>query len=197
MSDELAQQTKNAFDFVQKLYFETSYLIKEIEGLLQEEEEKFLIRKPGGYSISTRSATGLEPINVDMWLMKYFTVFFAPESATENYQGLTITKLQDSLKIIVVHIVFADKEVSEPKIIFGCLRNIKSKKKEYSKFENLLIEFSYNIKKVLSKLPNIDYEDIYCSFRGEFKQVNLFSINNSDKVRSKIIEPLLELYRKS
>jgi hypothetical protein len=77
------------------------------------------------------------------------------------------------------------------------LRNIKSKKKEYSKFENLLFEFSYNIKKVLSKLPNIDYEDIYCSFRGEFKQVNLFSINNSDKVRSKIIEPLLELYRKS
>jgi len=196
MSNELAQQTMNAFDFVQKLYFETSYLIKEIEGLLQEEEEKFLIRRSGGYSITTRTSTGLDPFGVELWLMKNLTVFFAPESFTENFQGLTITKLQDSLKIIVVHIVFTDKEANEPKIIFGCLRDIKGKKKDYSKFESLMFEFSYNIKKIFSKLPNIDYEDIYCSFKGEFKQQNLFSINNSDKVRSKIIEPMLELYRK-
>ena len=33
---EIAKQIKNAFDFIQKLYNESSYLIKEIEGQLDE-----------------------------------------------------------------------------------------------------------------------------------------------------------------
>ncbi|MCL4417805.1 MAG: hypothetical protein M1371_10240 [Actinobacteria bacterium] len=196
MSDELSQQTKNAFDFVQKLYFETSYLIKEIEGLLQEEEERFMILKPAGYSISTRSSTGLEPINVEMWLMKNFTVFFTPENMTEYFKGQTITKFQDDLKIIVVHISLYDKERNQPMIIFGCIRDIVSKNKDIKKFEHALWEFTYNLKNVLSKSPNIDHDDKSYSFKGELKLVPLYSISNSDKVRSKIIEPLLELYRK-
>ena len=31
---ELIEQTRNSFDFLQKLYLEVSYLIKEIEGQL-------------------------------------------------------------------------------------------------------------------------------------------------------------------
>ena len=38
---ELIAQTRLAFEFIQKLYFEISYLIKEMEGLLAEEEEEF------------------------------------------------------------------------------------------------------------------------------------------------------------
>ena len=40
---DLPKQTKLAFDFIQKLYLEISYMIKEIEGLLYEQEEKFVI----------------------------------------------------------------------------------------------------------------------------------------------------------
>ncbi len=43
MPSELATQTRNAFDFVQKIYFELSYLIKEVEGLLQQQDDNFII----------------------------------------------------------------------------------------------------------------------------------------------------------
>jgi len=40
---ELITQTQLAFDFIQKLYFEVSYLIKEVEGQLAQEEEGFML----------------------------------------------------------------------------------------------------------------------------------------------------------
>ena len=52
----LMEQTNLAFDFIQKLHLEVSYLIKEIEGILYEEEEKFIIGRPSGYEISARSS---------------------------------------------------------------------------------------------------------------------------------------------
>lgn len=36
---EIVEQTKLAFDLLEKLYFESSYLIKEIEGILSQEEQ--------------------------------------------------------------------------------------------------------------------------------------------------------------
>lgn len=48
MDDNLIQQTKNAFDFIEKVYYEISYLIKEIEGILQQEDEEFTILKVSG-----------------------------------------------------------------------------------------------------------------------------------------------------
>ena len=62
MDKDIVMQTKNAFDFVQKLFFEVSYLIKEIEGMVQQETEEFVIVKPSGYHVTTRTSTGLEPI---------------------------------------------------------------------------------------------------------------------------------------
>ena len=47
-SQNLIRQTKNAFEYIQKLYLESSYLIKEMEGLLKEEEENFIIGRPSG-----------------------------------------------------------------------------------------------------------------------------------------------------
>ena len=42
MTQNLEMQTRNALTFVQKLYFEISYLIKEVEGLLHLEDEEFV-----------------------------------------------------------------------------------------------------------------------------------------------------------
>ena len=78
--NELVQQTKLAFDFIQKLYFETSYLIKEIEGILS--EKGFVIGKPRGYQISTRNSMGLESNLVNLWLLRKFGVFFCEKEKT-------------------------------------------------------------------------------------------------------------------
>ena len=40
---EIVEQTELAYDFLQKLFFEVSYLIKEMEGLLGEEDPPFVI----------------------------------------------------------------------------------------------------------------------------------------------------------
>jgi hypothetical protein len=58
----LIEQTRLAFDFIQKLYLEASYLVKEIEGQLAEEEEQFVFGRSGGYAVTARSSTGLEPV---------------------------------------------------------------------------------------------------------------------------------------
>ena len=36
--EQIIKQTKLAFDLVRRLYLETSYFIKEVEGILQQEE---------------------------------------------------------------------------------------------------------------------------------------------------------------
>jgi hypothetical protein len=84
---EIVEQTRLAFDFIQKLYFEVSYLIKEIEGLLAEEEEEFVIGRPSGYGINTRSSTGLEANNIRLWPLRKLAVFFVPEARTQRKNG--------------------------------------------------------------------------------------------------------------
>ena len=101
MTNDLIEQTTNAFDFVQKLYFEISYLIKEIEGQLQQEPEIFLIGRPTGYAVTTKTSTGLEPVNVEQWLSKSFTVFFCPDNLTKINRGYTITRFRDDLKLLI------------------------------------------------------------------------------------------------
>jgi hypothetical protein len=62
-----------------------SHPIKEMEGLLNEEDEEFIIGRLSGYGISKRSSTGLEANNVALWLMKTFAVFFVPQKMTEQW----------------------------------------------------------------------------------------------------------------
>jgi len=195
MDKDLVAQKKNAFDFIQKLYFEISYLIKEIEGILQEEE--LVIGRPSGYGVSTKTSTGLEANNVENWLPKSFTVFFCQKDISKMYQGITITKIQDSLKVLLIHIELFDKEINNPKITYAIITDIVSKKPKWEKFEYLLSRFAYNGKKIFSNGPNIEYEDSYCSFKGKFYTENLFSINSSEELKKKIVDPMLALYRKS
>ena len=121
MSDEseIIEQGSLAFDFIQKLYLEVSYLIKEIEGILREEEEKFIIGKPGGYSVSARSSTGLESVNVNLWLLRKFAVFFVPEDKTERKGGQIITRIDENLKVLYLRIVLNDRSVNQPTLYSG------------------------------------------------------------------------------
>ena len=100
MNTDITIQAKTAFDFIEKLYLETSYLVKEIEGILYEEEERFVIGRPGGYHISVRSSSGLETNNVKLWMPKKFGIFFVPEEKTKFKGGQTFTNIIDDLKVM-------------------------------------------------------------------------------------------------
>lgn len=196
MSNSLNSQTKNAFEFIQKLFFEISYLIKEVEGLLGQEEERFVICRPSGYGVTSRTSTGLEPMGVENWLPKSFTVCFCREDDTEFKKGQTITQFKDDLKVIIIDIEIVNRNIDEPVIVVGCLRNIKCKKtKQFNKFEHLMWEFTYNREKIFSNELKLSYEDSYFTFEGDLYREPLYSIKNSDDVFTKIIKPLLKIYR--
>ena len=196
--NEIIEQTDLAFDFIQKLYFEVSYLIKEIEGILHEEEEKFIIGRPAGYGVSARSSTGLESNNVNLWLLRKFAVFFVPKDKTEVKAGQTITKIDENLKILYLRIVLSDKNINEPAVYSGVLYNIEKKPqaKWIKKFENLMGHFEYNDDKIFKIVEKINYEDAHIKLQGELIKNNLFEINDSETIFTRIIKPSLELYRK-
>lgn len=196
--NELIEQTNLAFDFIQKLYLEVSYLIKEIEGILREEEEKFIIGKPGGYSVTARSSTGLESINVNLWLLRKFAVFFVPEDKADRKGGQAITKIDANLKVLYLRILLNNRSVNEPTLYSGVLYNIHNKLKAnwIVKFENMMAHFEYNDEKIFKDVAKIDYEDAYIKIAGELIKNNLFEINDSETILMKIINPSLALYRK-
>jgi hypothetical protein len=194
---EIVQQTKLAFDFTQKLYFEVSYLIKEIEGLLAEEEEQFIIGRPGGYSITNRASSGLDTNNVNLWLMRMLSVFFVPVELTKISGGLTTTEFRKGLKVIFLRIVLDDKDNNEPYIYFGVMNDISGRKdgKFPKKFEELIRHIEYSYSKVFTGDSSIDYEDISCKFKGKFIRVNLFDVNSSEEIIKLVITPVLKLFR--
>ncbi len=195
---EIVEQTNLAFDFIEKLYLESSYLIKEIEGILNEEEEKFVIGKPGGYGISTTSSRGLEVNNVRLWLLKKFSVFFIPKEKIVLRGGGTITKIDKDLKILYLRIVLYDKNIKEPTVYSGVLYDIEKKSETEwpSKFEQAMGNLVYNDYKVFKNIQKIDYENIYIKIQGELIKNSLFEITDSETIVKKIIKPSLELYRK-
>ncbi len=196
--NEIIEQTNLAFDFIQKLYLEVSYLIKEMEGILHEEEEKFIIGRPSGYGVSARSSTQLESINVKLWLLRKFAVFFVPEDKTILKRGQTITMIDNDLKVLYLRIVLNDKEINEPVVYSGVLYNIEKmpQDKWIKKFENLMGHFEYNDDKIFRNVEEINHEDAYIKLQGEMIKNNLFEINDSEAILKKIIKPSLELYRK-
>ena len=194
---EIAKQIKSAFDFLQKLYNESSYLIKEIEGQLSESEPKFQILKPSGYSVSARSSTGLEPNNVSLWLLRKFAVAFVEASNPDLQKGQNTTEINENLKILYFRIILDDKNQSEPHLIFGVFYEIIQTKEWVKKFENLMGQFEYVDSKLFAKFPNIDYEDGTFKIKGKFKKVNLLEIDSSDELIEKVINPSIKLYEKT
>lgn len=193
---DLIEQIDLAFDFIRKLYLEVSYLIKEIEAMLNEEEEKFVIGKPSGYGITVRRSAGLEANNVNLWLFTKLAVFFVPEERTEIRGGQQITKIDDDLKVLYLRIVLQDE--NEPTVYSGILHSMKNKgtAKWINKFENLMGHFEYNDDRIFKNPAKIDYQDAYIELKGKLIQNNLLEINNGEDIMGKIIKPSLELYRK-
>ena len=197
MDKNLNEQAKHAFEFVEKLYFEISYLIKEIEGNLQSEGEKFTIARPSGYAVTTKTSAGLEAINVANWFPRTFSVFFIPSDFTRIIKGQSITPFAKDLKIIFLHINLIDSKETKPIIIMGVLTAIKTKRsKTHSKFEHLMGYFPYNHSKIFASAPKIDHEDPYCSFEGKCFSHELFKIKSSEHVKGKLVDPVLEIFRK-
>ena len=195
----LMEQTNLAFDFIQKLYLEVSYLIKEIEGILYEEEEKFIIGRPSGYGISARSSTGLESNNVGLWLLREFAVFFIPENKKKITGGVTQTNIDKKLRVLYVRIVLNDKNVLSPTIYSGVLHDIETKpqgERFIKKFERIMQHLEYIKDKIFKDGRKIDYEDAYIKIKGELISNKLFDINDSETIMKKIIKPSLDLYRK-
>ncbi|MFC1874290.1 hypothetical protein ACFLYX_03205 [Chloroflexota bacterium] len=192
---DLIEQIDLAFDFIRKLYFEVSYLIKEIEVMLNEEEEKFVIGKPSGYGITVRRSAGLEANNVNLWLFTKLAVFFVPEDRTEVRGGQQITKIDDDLKVLYLRIVLQDE--NEPSVYSGVLHSIKNKgtAKWINKFENLMGHFEYSDDRIFKNPAKIRYQDAYIELKGKLITNNLLEINNGEDIREKIINPSLELYR--
>ena len=194
---DIIQQTRIAFEFLQKLYFEVSYLIKEVEGLLGEQPEEFIIGRPSGYAINTRSSTGLESNNVNLWLIRKLAVFFVPKTCTEVSGGITNTKFSKELKVIYLRVVLDDKEMSEPVVNAGILYDFEKKefKSRLLKFENAMGHFEYNGNNFLKTLGNEDYEDNYLKFKLNMFETKLFDLNSGDDVVKILVEPLVKLYR--
>lgn len=195
---EIVEQSNLAFGFIEKLYLESSYLIKEIAGILNEEEEKFVIGKPGGYGISSTSSRGLEVNYVRLWLLKKYSVFFVPEEKTALKGGTTFTKMDKGLKVLYLRIVFYDKTIKEPTVYSGALYNIQRKPeaKKIVKFEQLMPMIEYYEYKIFENINKIDYENLNIKLQGELIKNSLFEITDSETIVKKIIKPSLELYRK-
>jgi hypothetical protein len=201
MSDknEIIKQTKGAFDFLQKLYFEVSYIIKEVEGLLGEQPEEFIIGRPSGYGINTRSSTGLESNNVNLWLIRKLAVFFVPRASTEISGGMTNTQFSKDLKVIYLRITLDDKEMTEPVVKAGILYDLERKevKSRLLKFENAMAHFEYNGNNFFKMLGNTDYEDNYLKFKVNMFERKLFDLNSGDDVAKMLVGPMVELFRKT
>jgi len=195
---EIIKQTKGAFDFLQKLYFEVSYMIKEAEGLLGEEPEEFIIGKPSGYGINTRTSTGLESNNVNYWLMRRMAVFFVPKVYTEGTGGTTTTHFNEDLKILYLRVVLDDREITEPVVYAGVFYDFEKKEGQnrMQKFEHAMNHFEYNENKFIKKAGDGVYDDNYLKFRWNVFECNLFDLNSGSEVAKKLVEPMVELYRK-
>jgi hypothetical protein len=193
--EEMIKQTRAAFDFIDQLYRETSYLIKEIEGLLRDENEAFIIGRPSGYGISVKSSTGLEPNFVGLWGVKKLAIFFVPKDMTKVEKGQTITPMTKELKVLYFRPILQDAQLKEPHIYYGVIYDVKDKGKGYSKFEKVMGQIEYNDEKVLKDYENIQYEDAYVSFKGNLQRMHLFDLTSSEDIGKKLIQPALKLFR--
>ena len=194
---EITEQCGLAFDFIQKLYLEVSYLIKEIEGILGEHD--FVIGRPSGYQISARSSSGLEPSSVNLWLLKRFAVFFAPKDKIVLERGQTKLSIEKPAKVLYVRVILNENNNPEPLIYSGVLYDIQKQPNARwpVKFEQAMQHMQYTDEKIFkNNLVEIDYEDAYMRLKGKLIKNNLLDINNGETIRDLIVKPSLELYEK-
>ncbi|WDL97769.1 hypothetical protein [Alicyclobacillus sp. ALC3] len=189
---KLVEQTQLAFDFIQKLYMEVSFLIKEVESTLNEEEETFVIGKPsGGYAITARSSNGLEVNNVNLWLLRKLAVFFVPEAFIDTESKGT--PINESLRVIYMRIVLNDKSVTEPTVHAGVLYDFEQRK--HQRLEQCMGLFEYVEHRMFKDPEHIAFEDSNVKLRGKLMPTSLYDLNTSEDVVERLIKPTLQLFR--
>jgi len=196
--NEIKNSVNNVFAFIEKLYLETSYLIREIEGLLADEPEEFIIGRTGGYQVTFLSSKGLEQRNVVNWLARSMAVFFVPKNETDERGGVTITKIDRLAKIIYLRISLNEKEYAQPQVVFGVLSGFQKNNGPDNwpkKIEDLIGHIEYNRRSFFSNLPNVSSETQAINIYGTLSSQPLFDINNSNEIKKLIVDPALKLYR--
>jgi hypothetical protein len=66
---------------------------------------------------------------------------------------------------------------------------------KWTKFEHAMAHFEYKDEKIFQSSDAIDYEDAYMTLKGQLRTTNLFDINNSEDIRTVIVDPALKIYR--
>lgn len=196
---DLITQTRLAFDFIQKLYYEVSYFIKEVEGLLAQEQEEFMIGRSGGYAVTVQGSNGLDAQSVSLWMTKKLAVFFVPATLSEKKSEITTTRYSPKVKIIYLRFVLDDKDVPEPTLYYGVIYHITRKPpidKYPEKIEKLIRYIEYNDSKVFQKDRLIlDYEDSSISFKGRLMSQSLYDLHTSQDIVERVINPALKMFR--
>lgn len=193
---QLNEQTDSALDFIEKLYSECAYLVKEIEGLLRNKEEKFVIGRQRGYQISASSSLGLN--SPDQWMYKKLCAYFVPESMTKVIGGRTETPFGEDLKIIYLLIILSEDKFRTPKIAIGTLREFKKFTRRLRKVEYFVIPYMekiWDLVKENGSVSNRLYKDSQIEFKAKFILRDLFDINSVQDIEKKIINPVLKKFR--
>lgn len=200
--DAIIINTRNAFDFIQKLYLEVSYLVKEIEGLLNNNEEKFVLGRTSGYAVTALRSAGLEPNNVNFWLTRRFSVFFIPERFTHITGGVTETQIDKDLKVLYMRFVLDADGLKEPTLYVGVLFNFEvkpiipdTKKFVLKKFEQLVAPFEARESRLFTPSVLYHFEDPTVNYNGMFFSIPLFDLESPEIITTKVLDPALELYR--
>ncbi len=203
MTNQLVEHTHIAFEYVERIYEEVATLVREVETLLAETPDRFVIGRPSGYGISTRGSTGIEPRNVTRWLMRQFAVCFIPEDRAKMDKGQTATKLTPELRVLYLRFIldgydrclFDGHPLKEPTVLFGVLHDISSRKRK--KFENVMADLEYSESKLFKALPAVEMDEAYFKLRGHLQRLALFSLTDAAAVGRLLVEPLLAQYRKT
>jgi len=190
---QLAASTQNAFDFLQRLHLEVSYLIREVEEQLKQADPEFVQMKGAGYAVSTSRSSGLEPHNVKQWMSRTLTVGYCPKKVhTKQGTPLPITA---RTRVLILHIVLHDADKNAPKVWFGRMTAAKGKKGQ-ADFEKLLSKYSQQSEGLFTAVPKsrkIRIDDSTCVMEGKFRSVDLFTVKKSKDVTRLIVEPMLAL----
>ena len=194
----LNDQTRSAFEFIEKLYAESSYLVKEIEGLLRNKEEIFVIGKQRGYQISASASSGLN--SPEQWIYKKLCAYFVPETMTKIIGGRTETSFSKDLKIIYLIIILSEEELKSPQIAIGILSRFKKLTVRFPKLEYFIISYIDRIWNSIKELKGTKhklYKDSSFEFNVNFVIKDLYDVNSIQDIEKKLVNPALRMFRKS
>ena len=76
------------------------------------------------------------------------------------------------------------------------ISKFKQAHKDLPKVEKVIGHIGYNEDRIFTNLPEINYKDTWINIQGEMLTENLFEINSSIDIQKKLIDPVLDMYRK-